>query len=72
MSLQYHVLRRPTEGSGQIIFPQIHEKTIPPSPRVFLGSSEVCSVLTRRKGQVSRPYWRLERLEVTATGAKKD
>ena len=25
-----------TEGWGQIIFPQIHEKTIPAQPRVFL------------------------------------
>ena len=60
-----------TEGSGQIIFPHIHEKTIPPGPRVFLGCPEVCSVLTRRKGHVSRAILKLERLEVSVTGAKK-
>ena len=31
-----------TEGSGQFIFPHIHQKTIPAQPRVFLGSPGLC------------------------------
>ena len=53
-----------TEGSGQFIFPHIHEKTIPAHPRVFLGSPGLCWVMTRRSGHVSRPSWRLRHLEV--------
>ena len=36
-----------------------------------MGCPEVCSVLTRRKGHVSRAILKLERLEVSVTGAKK-
>ena len=43
-----------TEGSGQFIFPHIHEKTIPAHPRVFLGSPGLCWVMTRRSGHVYR------------------
>ena len=59
-----------TEGSGQFIFPHIHEKTIPAGPRVFLGSPGLWRVMTRRSGHVSRAPWRLEPLVVRQISAR--
>ena len=38
LTVKNHVVEKTGQGWGRIIFPQIHEKTIPAQPRVFLGS----------------------------------